>query len=849
MVHIRARRIPLLIAALALTMSSCASLMEQFEDLPQLSEKDLRFKLAESSRIYDGDGNLMTTLHETENRTIIPLKAMPKHLRRAVVAIEDRRFYEHEGVDLQAILRALVTNATSGEIREGGSTITQQYVKNVIIAPGAIAEKTLRRKIVEAALSRQLEKRLSKNEILERYLNTVYFGKGAYGVQAASLTYFGKPASKLSLGEAATIAGIIRSPETYDPYENPRQARDRRDLVLAQMEELGWASPNKVAKTTRKGLGLQEEVTTGEYPAPYFIDYVKRLVTYDPRFKAVGETVSDRTNRLFQGGLEIYTTVDMDAQAAAENAVNGILPNETDPAASLVAIEPDTGYVKALVGGDDWFATRKEDPYAKLNLAILAEPDLGCTNIAGTDECANRAPGTGRQAGSAFKPFALAAALENGVPLSKSYKAGACMSFPGADAGSDWKVCNYEGGDFGSELSLLEATVNSVNVVYAQLILEVGEQEVVDVADAMGINIPLLAVPSAALGTNVVNPLGMASGYATFATNGIHNPPVAITRIVDTTTGKTIYKDETEGERAIDAGVAYLATTALEAVIERGTGTRAQIGRPAAGKTGTAQEYRDAWFGGYTPDLAAAVWVGYPEGEIEMKASCAGSTSPCRPTRIDSTGVTGGSYPAMIWQRFMSTALIGVPASDFTQPDIGLVTVIIDSRTGCLAGSYTPDEYAVSATFARGTEPEEKCRSRRPGVEVPDVFSFPVDDARALLQRAGFRVSTVEEPSSTYPPGRVIGQSPEGGETAPEGSIVTIAVSVADNRTNVPDVLGYSSGDAQSVLRNAGFDVTVIEESEPGRKGKSGKRRVWKQSPSGGTPAEQGSNVTIWINP
>ena len=849
MVHIRARRIPLLIAALALFMSSCASLMEQFEDLPQLSEKDLRFKLAESSRIYDGDGNLITTLHETENRTIIPLKAMPKHLRRAVVAIEDRRFFEHEGVDLQAILRALVTNATSGEIREGGSTITQQYVKNVIIAPGAIAEKTLRRKIVEAALSRQLEQRLSKQEILERYLNTVYFGKGAYGVQAASLTYFGKPASKLSLGEAATIAGIIRSPETYDPYENPKQARNRRDLVLAQMGELGWASPNKVAKASRSGLGLEEEVTTGEYPAPYFIDYVKRLVTYDPRFEAVGETVSDRTNRLFQGGLEIHTTIDMDAQEAAENAVNGILPNETDPAASLVAIEPDTGYVKAMVGGDDWFVTRKEDPYAKLNLAILAEPGLGCTNISGTDECANRAPGTGRQAGSAFKPFALAAALENGVPLSKSYKAGACMSFPGADAGGDWRVCNYEGGDFGNELSLLEATVNSVNVVYAQLILEIGEQEVVDVAQAMGINIPLLAVPSAALGTNVVNPLGMASGYATFATNGIHNPPVAITRIVDTTNGKIIYKDESEGERAIDAGVAYLATTALEAVIERGTGVRAQIGRPAAGKTGTAQEYRDAWFGGYTPDLAAAVWVGYPEGEIAMKASCTGSTGPCRPTRIDSTGVTGGSYPAMIWQRFMSTALIGVPATDFTQPDIGLVTVLIDSRTGCLAGSYTPDEYAVSATFARGTQPEEKCRSRRPGVEVPDVFSFPVDDARAVLQRAGFRVSTVEEPSSTYPPGRVIGQSPEGGETAPEGSIVTIAVSVADNRTNVPDVLGYSSGDAQSVLRNAGFDVTVIEESEPGRRGRSGKNRVWKQSPSGGTPAEQGSNVTIWVNP
>ena len=823
--------------------------MEQFEDLPKLTDKDLRFKLAESSRIYDGDGNLMTTLHETENRTIIPLRAMPKHLQRAVVAIEDERFYEHEGVDLRAILRALVTNASSGEIREGGSTITQQYVKNVIIAPGEIAEKTLRRKIVEAALSRQLEKRLSKKEILERYLNTVYFGKGAYGVQAAALTYFGKPASKLTLAESATLAGIIRSPETYNPYENKKAATQRRNTVLGKMEELGWAAPKKIAKAMRSSLGLTEEQTTGEYPAPYFIDYVQRLITYDPRFEAVGETITDRTNRLFQGGLEIHTTVDMHAQAAAEEAVRSQLPYENDPSASLVAIEPDTGHVKAMVGGDNWFATRKEDPYAKLNLAILAEPGLGCTNISGTSECANRAPGTGRQAGSAFKPFALAAALENGIPLSKTYKAGSCMDFAGADNGGNWHVCNYEGGDFGGELSLLEATVNSVNVVYAQLILEVGEQEVVDVADDMGINIPLLAVPSAALGTNVVNPLGMAAGYATFATNGEHNPPVAITRIVDRTTGKTIYKDESESVQAIDPGVAYLTTTALEAVIQRGTGTRAQIGRPAAGKTGTAQEYRDAWFGGYTPDLAAAVWVGYPEGEIEMKASCSGSTSPCKPTRIDSTGVTGGSYPAMIWQRFMAAALAGVPASDFQQPDIGLVTVTIDSRTGCLAGSFTPDEYAVSATFAKGTEPEEQCRNKRPGTEVPNVFSYPVDEARELLERAGFAVSEVGRPSSTYPPGRVIGQSPEAGEKAPEGSTVTIYVSTADNRSNVPDVLGYSSEQARSTLRNAGFDVEVVFQSEPGRKGNSRRNRVWKQSPSGGTPAEQGSNVTIWVNP
>jgi len=830
-------------------MSSCASVVEQFEDLPKLSEKDLKFKLAESSRIYDADGNLITTLHETENRTVIPLRGMPKHLRRAVVAIEDERFFEHDGVDLRAILRAFVTNAASGEIREGGSTITQQYVKNVIIAPGEIAEKTLRRKIVEAALSRQLERRLSKTEILERYLNTVYFGKGAYGVQAAAFTYFHKPASKLTLAESALIAGLIRSPENYDPYENTKAARQRRNTVLDRMGQLGWASTSAVSKAKRSKLGMEEAQTTGEYPAPYFVDYVQRLVKFDPRFAAVGETLGERQNRLLQGGLRIYTTIDMDHQAAAERAVRGNLPYENDPSGSLVAIEPDTGHVIAMVGGKDWFAPRKEDPYAKLNLAIVAEPNLGCTNIPGTKECANRAPGTGRQAGSAFKPFALAAALESGVSLSKTYKAGSCMVFPGADSGGPWRVCNYEGGDFGSQLSLLEATVSSVNVVYAQLILDVGPDEGAELANEMGINTTLLATNSMVLGSNPVNPLGMATAYGTFATNGVHHPPVAITRIVDGTTGETIYTDETEAERVLDPGVAYLVTTALEAVIDRGTGVRAQIGRPAAGKTGTAQEYRDAWFGGYTPDLSAAVWVGYPDGEIEMKASCAGSESSCRPTRIDGQGVTGGSYPAEIWADFMDTALLGVPARDFTQPDIGLITVVIDSRTGCLADSFTPDEYAVSATFASGTEPEKRCRAGRPGVRVPDVFSFPIDEARALMRRAGFDVNTVSEPSSTYPPGRVIGQDPDAGEKAPEGSTVTLYVSVSGQETSrVPDVLGYTRGSAEAALRNAGFQVNVVTQSDGGR-GRKDKNRVWRQSPSAGTIAREGSTVTIWVNP
>ena len=852
MSHLSSRRIPLLLAALALLLSSCASLTKQFENLPRLTKKDLRFKLAQSSRILDDDGNVITTLHEAENRTVVPLKAIPKDLQRAVISIEDERFYEHDGVDLRAIFRALLANAASGEIKEGGSTLTQQYVKNVIIAPGGVAAQTLRRKIVEAALARQLEKKLTKKEILERYLNTVYFGEGAYGAQAAALTYFGVPASHLTLAQSATLAGIIRSPEQYDPYKNKKASKDRRDLVLSKMQELGYINTARRDKATNAKLTLQEATTDGEYPAPYFVDYVQRLIKFDPRFAAVGDTLTDRQNRLLQGGLRIYTTVDLDDQAMAEEAVRSQLPYADDPSASLVSIDPNTGYIKAMVGGRDYFASPKEDPYAKLNLAIPAEPNLGCTQIKGTKDCVNRAPGSGRQAGSSFKPFALAAAIEQGVPLSKTYKAAPCMTFPGANAGGDWKVCNYEGESFSNEISLLEGTVNSVNVVYAQLILEIGPEAVVDLAHAMGINTPLLATPSVALGTNAINPLDMASAYGTLATNGVHHPPVAITKIVDSTTGKTIYEDDSNGDRVLEPSVSYLTTTALEAVVDRGTGVYAQIGRPQAGKTGTAQEWRDAWFVGYTPDLVTSVWVGYPQGEIEMKSSCTGVTSSCIPTRtITSGGVVGGSFPARIWQAYMMRALAGVPARSFPVPNIDLVHITIDERTGCPANEFTPDQYRVEATFAKGTAPTDKeCKAKAPGIKVPNVFSFPVDEAEALLERTGFNVERREQPTSTYPPGRVVAQEPDGGDKAPEGSTVIIYVSVPEeNQTTVPDVLGMTEDEATAAISNAGLRTTVIYQNESNKgQAKKNRGRVWKQSPSSGSKVDKGSTVTIWVN-
>ena len=856
----RRRTVLALTLALALLGSSCARLSDQLTDLPKLKRKDLRFKLAQSSKVYDSKGDLINTLHQTENRTIIPLKRIPKHVREAVIAIEDERFFEHEGLDLRAVLRALVTNAQSGSIREGGSTITQQLVKNLIISPGEIADRTLERKITEAALSRQLEQKLSKREILEAYLNTVYFGNGAYGIQEAANTYFGKTAKQLNLAQAAVIAGVIRAPEDYDPYDKGKAATERRDVVLNKMAELGWVSEDRAERAKNEKLKLRKVEKEDRYPAPYFMDYVQRLITYDPRFEALGENIRQRQKNLFQGGLRIHTTVDLDMQAAAEEAVKSVLPYNTDPSASLVAIDPTTGHVKALVGGRDFFASKKVDPRAKLNLAIANEPNLGRVDNAVTGKTEVRAPGTGRQAGSAFKVFALAAAIEEGIPLSKTYKAGSEVVFPGlGENGTDYTVQNYEGGDFGSQLSLLEATVFSVNVVYAQLVIDdIGEETVVDVAERMGISSynDLLPVPSAVLGTNEVNPLDMASAYGTLAANGVWNPPVAITRITGPD-GEVLYKDETESEEALEPAVAYLTTSALQQVIERGTAASyGNIGRPAAGKTGTAQEYRDAWFVGYTPDLVASVWVGYPEGSIEMKPSCTGSVNPCRPTRtISSGGVTGGSFPTQIWSAFMLQALSGVPASSFPPPTSGTATVTIDTRTGCLATKLTPKEFKAQATFAAGTEPEKSCPVEEDGVEVPDVVGFPADEAEGILERAGFDVSRVEEPSSSYPPGTVIAQSPGGGELAPEGAEVTISVSIAgsdddDEGTTVPDVLGMPEGSAESHLHGEGFDVRVVYQRESDTAAARRNRgRVWKQSPASGSQAEPGSLITIWVNP
>jgi penicillin-binding protein 1A len=404
-------------------------------------------------------------------------------------------------------------------------------------------------------------------------------------------------------------------------------------------------------------------------------------------------------------------------------------------------------------------------------------------------------------------------------------------------------------------MPLLEATVNSVNVVFAQLIIEVGAQNVVDTAARMGIRTPLYPSDSAVLGSNPVNALDMASAYGTFATNGVHHPPVAITRIEDSH-GRVLYEDHSRPARALQPAVSYLTTTALEQVILRGTGVAAAIGRPEAGKTGTAEEYRDAWFVGYTPDLVTSVWMGYPEGEIEMKPSCLGAVGTCRTTRsLTSGGVVGGSFPALIWHSYMLQALSGVPPHDFPQPAIGLVTVTIDTRNGCLAGPFTPPGDQVQATFQPGAQPARSCPQPGDKGSVPDVTGLPIAEATATLTRGGFEVTEHKRVSRTHPAGQVLAQSPPAGTRVKPGARVTLVVSVKPGtngaapaaRASVPDAVGLSRKAAERAL-NANFRTTVIIEKQRGH-WRQHRGQVWKQSPGAGVQAEVDSTVAIWVNP
>jgi penicillin-binding protein 1A len=570
--------------------------------------------LAETTMLLDRSGNEVAELHADVDRVLIPFSQMPESLRRAVVAVEDADFYRHDGLDKLAVARAAWRNLTSGSMSQGGSTITQQYVKNVLTGP----ERSVSRKVREAILAIKLEHTTSKREILRGYLNTVYFGHGAYGVQAAARTYFDRDAKDLTLLQSATLAGLISAPSARDPFEHPVEARRARDLALARMAEVGSIAPDRARRLQARPLTLAEEASVPS-PAPHFMEHVRMDLK-----------ASYGLDTLYRGGLRVRTTIDMGWQRAAERAIRSYLPSRSDPEAALVAIDPRTGAIRAMVGGRSF-------ERSEFNLATQAR----------------------RQAGSAFKPFVLVAALERGISPLEIRSGPSSITIPDPFCETDgepWSLSNA-GDQSAGTMSIENAMAGSVNTIFAQVTVEVGPEAVAEVAHRMGIRSRLARVCSIGLGTSEVTPLEMTSAYATLATRGYRVEPTAVDRV--TGPDGDVLQGPLRGLASVGSIVlspqdADATTRVLQGVIDHGTGAAARLsGRPAAGKTGTAQHATDAWFCGYVPQLVTCVWVGYPEGARPMR-NVAGFPE-----------VYGGTIPARIWHDFMTEATEGMPVVGF----------------------------------------------------------------------------------------------------------------------------------------------------------------------------------------
>ncbi|MBV8981216.1 MAG: PASTA domain-containing protein, partial [Acidimicrobiia bacterium] len=597
---------------------------------------------------------------------------------------------------------------------------------------------------------------------------------GAYGVQAASETYFGEPVDKLTLPQAALVAGLIRSPNNYDPYDHPDAASDRRRAVLDKMASLHVITDEQASAARATPLGTTHHQPSDTYPAPYFVEAVKQQILDDPKFGA-GQSPAERQQKLFNGGLRVYTTVDLAKQAEAEQAVAKVLSQPaSDPSAAVVSLEPGTGNVRALVGGRDFFGGGSQ---AKFNLATQGQ----------------------RPAGSSFKPFVLAAAIQQGISLHKLYAAPQSLDLP-LPRGGVWHVRNFED-EGGGTMDLVEATVHSINTVYARLILEVGPNEALDVARRLGVTSHLDPYPSAVLGTNDVTPLEMASAYGAIDNKGVAVTPSLISRVTKAD-GTVLYQHQPDPRPALAPDAVDQVRSVLEQVVQRGTGVNARIGRPVAGKTGTGEQWRDAWFVGFSPELVTSVWVGFADAQRSMVPPA---------TRIT---VQGGTWPAQIWQLYMSAALAQTPVTPFPPA-------------------------APAASADNGT--------MRP---VPNVSGMPVDVAEDQLGSEGFTANPVSVPNGDYPPGFVIGQSPCAGCLATGGSAVTLQVGTGKAPAHIPNVLGLSESDARATLRSAGFAAhVVVQEEPPAADAPSRAGLAWKQTPAAGAAGTQGTTVTVWIDP
>ncbi len=612
-------------------------------------------RIGQNSFVYAADGSLLGSIPAERNRQVVPLAKVSPWVPKATVAIEDRRFYTHGGIDPQGIARAVVADLKARRVVQGGSTITQQLVRNLYISN----ERTVQRKLKEACLAIKLNDAWSKQRILAAYLNQVYYGNLAYGIEAASQTYFSKPASALDLPQAALLAGLTQAPSAYNPFLDPARAIARRNEVLRAMlvardisqAQYDWASSSR-------DLHLKAGRLYTDIKEPYFFGYVR-----DQLVKRYGaETVRS-------GGLSVYTTIVPRWQRVARQAITSTLTSPDDPAAAIISIDPGNGGIRAMTAV---VPGRRNNQFNLLSQAR-------------------------RQPGSTFKTFVLAAAIESGIDPDTSYYVSAPFTYrPVANGscedGSWWCVKTYDS-SYGGWMSISRATLRSDNTVYAQLTLDVGADKVGEMARRLGVRSPLTVggqyVPAMGLGSIAVSPLDMASAYATLAAGGIYSEPMAIRKVV-LPNGKVDTKSgwgHPRRTRVIPDGVAWKVTQILEDNVSYGTGTRAGFGRPAAGKTGTTDKHADAWFVGYTPDLATAVWMGYQGGEIPME-------------NVHGIAVSGGSFPAEIWRLMMENTIGLRPVRGF--PDPSSYPVYRPFHRGPLALSYDP--YYVAPTTSTETD-------------------------------------------------------------------------------------------------------------------------------------------------
>jgi penicillin-binding protein 1A len=567
-------------------------------------------QLGQNTVIYDRNGRRIAELYGAVNRVVVKSNQIPAVMKNATVAIEDKRFYQHHGVDFTGIARAFIDDVKAGHVVQGASTITEQYVKNAYIG----SDPTLTRKLREAVLAWELEDRWSKDKILTEYLNTVYYGAGSYGVEAASMTYFHKPVSGVTLPQAALLAALPKFPSEYSPITDPQVITLRRDLVLDDMAQQGYITPAQDAAAKKTKLRVfARPISTTKNPAAYFVDYVTRKLV--DRYGA---------RETFEGGLRVYTSIDMRMQLAAISALKSRLP--AGPAGALVAIDPANGFIRVMSASTD-FKTYK------YSLAWQAP----------------------RQPGSTMKPFALIAAVEQGAnPASTFYNSHPLHIYLGPGAVPPyWDVFTAEKSS-GGRMNLVSATLQSDNTVFGQLCLDLGPEAIVKVAHQMGITTKLTPVPSIVLGSEDVNVLEMADAYATMANEGVHHAPQAIERVLFPN-GRVV-KTKVKGNRVISAGVAYTVDKILEQNTSYAGGTAASMpnyytGR-SAGKTGTTSNYVDAWFCGFNPRLATAVWMGYPQGSIPMP------------------GVFGATYSLPIWGTFYNSVFGSTYIPDFAVPAI-----------------------------------------------------------------------------------------------------------------------------------------------------------------------------------